>query len=425
MAAASSELPGYTFVRKVGTGTFSDVYYGIHIATKAEVAVKVTRKGFDESLSIQNMRREAEILMSLHHPFIASFYEFRETDMHCYLVMEYVNGVSLLDYINEKKGLSDTDAKPIFQQLVSAISYIHSKNVIHRDLKAENIMYNPDTKRVKIIDFGFSNSSSTVFQTMCGSLAYCAPEILKRQQYTLSADIWSLGVVLYSMLRCRLPFHSDNQPAMMQTIINGEPKYDNMSVIACDLTKHMLTKDPNERITMQEIQNHPFVRDDEYTILELKVATHIASCEKVNSHIVDLMKSNGWGNSDLERDLREGADNDQTVTYRILRRTRGPRRARTHFRHTLGISSSKTCDSRLPLRIATPEEARPDQPISRENCAGVENQLHIPKPMFSNTARNSGRLELKSLMTSMLKESARNGWRGHMPQIRQRTLTFE
>lgn len=430
MSSTTSELPGYTLLRKIGSGTFADVYYGVHVATKVEVAVKVTRKSFDEYFSIQNVKREAEILMSLHHPFIAEFYEFHETDTNCYMVMEYVNGLSLLEYVNEKKGLSDTEAKHIFQQIVSAVMYMHSKNIIHRDLKAENIMFNPKTKRVRIIDFGFSNGNSTMFQTMCGSLAYCAPEILKRQQYTLSADIWSLGVVLYSMIRCCLPFHGDNQPAVMNKILNEEPKYGTMSVITSDLAKQMLVKDPSQRITAQEVHDHPFLLDAEYTALDQRVNARVASYEQVDTHIVDYMKEKGWASADVEQHLRDGVENEEMVTYRILRRTGAGRpQSKRHFRHTVSIiQGSTTADPQVPLRMALPREPRGEQTsanTSRENVPGLENQMRLSKPTFNSTARNSGRLELKSLMSSMFREGSKTGWRGQMPQIRQRTLTFE
>ena len=139
------------------------------------------------------------------------------------------------------------------------MEYMHEKNVSHRDLKLENIMIDKYA-HIRLIDFGFS-SLNTMMTTCCGSIPYCAPEILSGQNYTKSADIWSLGIILYAILQGCLPFYHSNINMLAFIICSNEPYFTpSMDPSARDLIIKMLIKDPEQRITLNEIKEHPFVK---------------------------------------------------------------------------------------------------------------------------------------------------------------------
>ena len=435
--SSHSELSGYTILRKIGSGTFSQVFKAVHKKTRAVVAIKVMNKSqFNGMFSIQNVRREAGVMASLHHPSIAEFYELRETEDKIYLVVEFVEGSTLLQYVNGKKGLSDADYRYIFGQLVLAISYMHGKNIAHRDIKAENVMINK-ARRIKLIDFGFSKPDATICTTICGSLAYCAPELISHQKYTLSVDIWSLGVVLYSMVKCLLPFRSNNSTVLLNQIMTEEPDYDDFPVILADLIKRMLTKDPRKRITMQEIHDHPLLKTPENIKLEEQINERLASYAMIDACIVEYMQEKGISGPELIQNLQNGIESEETIAYRILRRTATcsrPSTVRKRYRHTQNsIFRTAICDPRMALKISPNQHhldhMSPESRTSRENVFGLENQYQLLKPTHQATTlrmkrfRNSGMITGLD-MSSVFKDGMKN-WKGPIPHIRQRILTFE
>lgn len=178
-----------------------------------------------------------------------------------YLIMEYVPGGELFDYLVRRGRLPPNEALHYFQQIIFAVDYCHRFNICHRDLKPENLLLDKD-KNIKVADFGMAawQADERMLETSCGSPHYASPEIVAGKAYNGSAsDIWSCGIILFALLTGRLPFDDDNIRTLLQKVKIGHFEMpDDIDMSARDLLRKMLDKDPEERITMPEIMAHPF-----------------------------------------------------------------------------------------------------------------------------------------------------------------------
>jgi serine/threonine protein kinase len=174
--------------------------------------------------------------------------------------MEYVEGESLFNFINTNMKLTEKQTKQIFVQLISLISFLHQNEIFHRDIKPENILVQSDLK-IKLIDFGLSSSNPGLLSTYCGSFRYAAPECILCQPYKgSSADMWSLGVVLFKMITGKLPWMNSNFKRVTDQIINCKYHIPDETPILCsDLISHLLVKDPSKRFTAEEVKKHEWL----------------------------------------------------------------------------------------------------------------------------------------------------------------------
>ena len=190
----------------------------------SETAAKAAAK--DASKEVRTLR-EAALSMLLHHPYICGMREMIVHQHHYYMVFEYVNGGQMLDYIISHGRLRERVARKFARQIGSALEYCHKNNVVHRDLKIENILIS-QTGNIKIIDFGLSNlyDPSSHLGTFCGSLYFAAPELLNAKVYTgPEVDVWSFGVVLYVLVCGKVPFDDQSMPALHAKIKRGLVEY--------------------------------------------------------------------------------------------------------------------------------------------------------------------------------------------------------
>ncbi|OTB01819.1 hypothetical protein M426DRAFT_265536 [Hypoxylon sp. CI-4A] len=209
------------------------------------------------------IEREVAIMKLIDHPNIVKLYDIWENHSEIYLVLEYVSQGDFYSYIARAGRLSEMEGIYFFRQILSALEYVHSFNICHRDLKLENILVTDDHK-VKITDFGMSalhQGPNHMLRTSCGSPHYAAPEIIKAKSYRGDkADLWSLGVILYACLVRALPFNDDYTPQLLAKIIKGEyrlPEF--LSRNAQNLISRMLESNPEKRISCREIWQHPAV----------------------------------------------------------------------------------------------------------------------------------------------------------------------
>ena len=219
------EVPHDMFsdLHQIGSGSFSDIFSAIHIKTNAKIALKISLKEQNEE-NLAVLKKEVDINKILFHPFICKFFTELETEHLHIIVMEYINGISSLDYVNETCGISLEESRSLFTQLLIALEYLHNEaHITHRDLKLENIMIDL-YGHIRLIDFGFS-SIKTIMSTCCGTIPYCAPEVLSCELYTRESDIWSLGVILYAFVCGNLPFTHQNINILVELIVNSEVFY--------------------------------------------------------------------------------------------------------------------------------------------------------------------------------------------------------
>ena len=251
----------YKIGPKIGQGTFSKVCQGIHIPTGEKVAIKILPKNqIKEKNDRIRIEKEISLQKKLHHQNIIQQYSILDTEKSIYIITEYCSGGELFDYIVSKRRLQEIEACRIYQQLINGLEYLHKQKICHRDLKPENLLF--DSKHnLKIADFGLSNDY--VFgklSTPCGSPCYAAPEMVTgRQYYGDTVDIWSSGIVLYSMVCGYLPFEDDNQSVLFNKIAKGLFTMPSFLSNSCkDLIKNILITNPSKRYGFQEIKKHPW-----------------------------------------------------------------------------------------------------------------------------------------------------------------------
>lgn len=181
------------------------------------------------------------------------------------IVMELIKGITLLDFINQFGKIDEQEASRIFAQIVDAFYYLQDDhiNVVHRDVKLENIMLD-ENSNVRVIDFGFSkslNDQKELLKTQCGSYPYSAPELLKNSPYTKAVDVWSLGVLLFAMINGSLPFEDTNMKKLANKILYTDPKFlDDVSQPCVDLISRMLEKNPDKRANLKEVKEHEWMK---------------------------------------------------------------------------------------------------------------------------------------------------------------------
>lgn len=257
-------IDDYSILETLGHGAYSIVKYAIHRPTGRHVALKIYQKS--KLLSGKkkiSVKEEIALMKSMDHPNIVKLYQVMETDKELYLVMELINGTSLFKYIQRKpeKRLKESECAMIFSKLISAIKYCHKNRIIHRDIKMENIMIT-DSLDIKLIDFGFSVklTSNQRLTSFCGTPSYVPPEVIaKKVGYGVSADIWSLGILLYAMLCGSYPFKGSTEDELYCKIQRGIYNVsEDISSSAKRLIHLMLKLDPTKRINIEEISRDPF-----------------------------------------------------------------------------------------------------------------------------------------------------------------------
>jgi len=214
-----TSLQFYKYGRLIGQGAFGKVNLGLNILTGRIVAVKSFDKN-NTKLTGDNMKKilyETDLMKKLNHPNITKILEMFEDEKYFMIIMEYINGGNLFSFVKKRRKLSEKTAKFLFRQIILGIKYIHEQNIVHRDIKLENLLIDLNNN-VKICDFGIGRkikNKNQLLHDQCGTLMYMAPEILlssKEKGYEgFPVDIWSSGISLYIMLSGTLPFNYKNK----------------------------------------------------------------------------------------------------------------------------------------------------------------------------------------------------------------------
>eukprot|EP00038_Savillea_parva_P006615 m.164795 g.164795 ORF g.164795 m.164795 type:complete len:506 (+) comp12472_c0_seq1:307-1824(+) len=264
--AGVKKIGQYALGETLGTGSFGKVKRAEHVMTGHVVAVKILNREKVKNLDmVGKIKREIQILKLFYHPHIIKLYQVITSPTDIFLMMEYVSGGELFDYILQHGKLEERDARKFFQQIISGVDYCHRHMVVHRDLKPENLLLD-SRMNVKIADFGLSNimTDGNFLKTSCGSPNYAAPEVISGMLYAgPEVDVWSCGVILYVLLCGKLPFDDDYVPYLFKKIRGGIFTIpDHVSSDAADLVKSMLRVDPLNRITIDGIRDHPWFKKD-------------------------------------------------------------------------------------------------------------------------------------------------------------------
>ncbi|XP_051551855.1 MAP/microtubule affinity-regulating kinase 4-like isoform X1 [Myxocyprinus asiaticus] len=322
MASCSDDLPhigNYRLLKTIGKGNFAKVKLARHILTGKEVAIKIIDKTQLNPTSLQKLFREVRIMKTLHHPNIVKLFEVIETEKTLYLVMEYASGGEVFDYLVSHGRMKEIEARAKFRQIVSAVHYCHQKNIVHRDLKAENLLLDADAN-IKIADFGFSNEFTlgNKLDTFCGSPPYAAPELFQGKKYDgPEVDIWSLGVILYTLVSGSLPFDGQNLKELRERVLRGKyrvPFY--MSTDCEGILRRFLVLNPSKRCTLEQVMKDKWMNAG-FEGDELK--PHIEPTEDYSDpKRIEIMVGMGFTTEEIKDSLLNQKYNEVTATYLLL-----------------------------------------------------------------------------------------------------------
>lgn len=309
------ELPSnFKLLSVLGEGAFSIVYKAINLLTNSIVAIKIINKTNLSSKQLRNIKHEINIMNRIKcHGNVIQLLDHIDCANNSFLILEYCNGGEIFDKILEYTYLSEDLSCHIFKQLLNAVESLHNLNIVHRDIKPENLLFkkipfvqrsneefiqslrkSDDVKKVdegefkagigggtigviKLADFGLAKqlATNTIAQTPCGTTGYTAPEVFvchhnnniytnNSNSYSKAVDIWSMGCVLYTILCGFPPFYDENIEVLTENVTKGrftflQPWWDEISQDAKDLISKMLNIDPDQRITIEEIWQHPWI----------------------------------------------------------------------------------------------------------------------------------------------------------------------
>ena len=308
----------------IGEGMFGKVKLAIHLLTNEKVAIKIFDKGkINSKKEKEYIEREISILKKLNHYNTIKLFNLIQNDDFIYLIQEYISGKELLHFIENNENLSEKDICKLYQQIISGIEYMHEIGIAHRDLKLENILLNYK-KDIKIIDFGLSNKYDRdideLLHSSCGSPCYAAPEMIKGMEYHgINTDIWSSGIILYIMLCKKFPFNDKNNSKLYQKILSGKFLIpNNLSNEAKDLIINLLKVNPQERIKMRDIKNHPWfnlVNKNNNYFKGIDISKIIIP---IDEEIVQEMQKFGVDRKIIINDLLKNNFNNITTTYNLL-----------------------------------------------------------------------------------------------------------
>ncbi|GMM48111.1 serine/threonine protein kinase [Pichia kluyveri] len=335
----------WEFTKTIGAGSMGKVKLANHRITNEICAIKVVtraakvwqrqhindpptndphllsqrKKEYEKEIARDKRTiREAALGKILYHPYICRLYEIYSMSNHYYMLFEYVSGGQMLDYIVAHGSLKESQARKFCRGIGSALEYCHSNNIVHRDLKIENIMIN-NSGEIKIIDFGLSNlyTHDHLLKTYCGSLYFAAPELLSAHPYRgPEVDIWSFGVVLFVLVCGRVPFDDKSVNNLHEKIKKGNVEYpDHLSADCIDLMKKMLVVDTTKRAPIHEILSHRWMNKGYSNIVSSFIPKRVPLNFPLDSNIInEIVNLNlGISNEQVFNDLNDIINSDYYI----------------------------------------------------------------------------------------------------------------
>ncbi|KAJ3269681.1 Map microtubule affinity-regulating kinase [Terramyces sp. JEL0728] len=361
--------------------------------------------------SLSGFQKEVLLLMRLNHPNIVKIYQVVESTKDIYIVMDYAPGGDLAKYVAQYGHLIETEARKIFRQIVSAMDFIHSSHVVHRDLKMENILLDQSGNAL-VSDFGLSRAygESDYMKTFCGTPCYCAPEILAGKPYHgTQSDIWAMGVILYAMNAGNLPFVSDYESTLLQKLRDADyeiPKDFSWELV--DLLRQILVADPESRLNMDRIRHNRWVnmghgtnplqieppslnKDELAKLISSVIHENDITIYNIHSHQNQSMAKN------IDKFERKQRLRSATVNVAELRRKKSinsqPNAANSNSQVQLKIDKSTPATSKASLTnskqdIANPAANKNSTSSIARNISANEDSPHTNK--FSGSLHPGG-----------------------------------
>ncbi|CAJ0943426.1 unnamed protein product [Ranitomeya imitator] len=394
-APEEPHVGNYRLLRTIGKGNFAKVKLGRHVLTGREVAIKIIDKTQLNPSSLQKLFREVRIMKGLNHPNIVKLFEVIETEKTLYLIMEYASGGEVFDYLVSHGRMKEKEARAKFRQhrlssskkgdsrkvtrtpaknakglntarsparrrgksqrlripnrylwvlevIVSAVHYCHQKNIVHRDLKAENLLLDSEAN-IKIADFGFSNEFTPggKLDTFCGSPPYAAPELFQGKRYNgPEVDVWSLGVILYTLVSGSLPFDGQNLKELRERVLRGKyrvPFY--MSTDCESVLRRFLVLNPTKRCTLEQIMNDKWMNIG-FDSDDLKPYKEPEE-DHADPKRIEIMLEMGYSREEIKDALNSNKYNEVMATYLLLGRKAENEGGESRSDSTLSLSRTR------------------------------------------------------------------------------------
>lgn len=253
----------YIFEKELGKGQFGTVALYKDVLTEEMVAIKIINRTSSDNIICKNLEQniasEKDILSQLSHPRVIKLIEYFEEGDDVVFVMEYIENGDLYKKLM-KEGFTEAQVAKYILQVIEGLEYLHSKNIIHRDIKPENLLLTADDD-IKICDFGWSIMHEEGLNRLCGSPLYLAPEVIDQNVYDFAIDRWSLGVLCYELVSGKAPFDDNTKMKIYNKIRRLNYKFPpNISEDCKDFIKKLLLKNPDERMSLSEAKQHPFIQ---------------------------------------------------------------------------------------------------------------------------------------------------------------------
>ena len=316
------QINNFILYKEIGKGAVGKVYLAKDKETNKVIAVKVIpQKYFKNEKSLKSFQKTIKLIHKLNHKNLTKLVGFEKTKHNFYVALEYSNGLNLYDYLqnymkqNNNNPLEESIVKKIIIQVAKGIKHLHNQNIIHRDIKLENILINYDDQEyekklenltdlnevsplilsldsnnftIKIADFGFSRelNEDNVASTICGTPISMAPDIIQcdeNHKYNNSVDFWSLGTVMYELLIGYPPFYNKNYKKLFSEILNGiysYPKNVNISIESISFINGLLQFDPKKRFNWNDIKEHPFIKNNYENFHKIKLTLNIPESDE-------------------------------------------------------------------------------------------------------------------------------------------------
>ncbi|XP_026523937.1 serine/threonine-protein kinase 33 [Notechis scutatus] len=348
----------YSFGRKLGQGSFGVVIEVKHKKTGVKWAMKKVNREKAGSSAVKLLEREVSILKRVNHEHIIHLEEVFETPKRVYLIMELCEDGELKEILQRKGQFSENETRHIIQSLASAIAYLHKKDIVHRDLKLENILVkssdideeNEMKLNIKVTDFGLAvqkmGGSESMFQSTCGTPIYMAPEVIFAHDYSQQCDVWSIGVIMYMLLSGEPPFMASSEEKLFEVIKKGDlhfkqPIWQTVNKAAKNILRLLLKVDPAHRITANELLDCQWITGETdivqrpFNVLELMKKWNISSSsttevsvfedglngalpasqlEEIHAEQDSPVSSNGNSDPNIETELESGSSKPSTPT---------------------------------------------------------------------------------------------------------------
>ncbi|KAI9029812.1 camp-dependent protein kinase 10 [Phycomyces nitens] len=291
---STAGVDDYDLLETLGTGTFGRVYLAKEKGGRRFYAIKVLKKAEIVRLKqVEHINSERQVLSEVNFPFVVQLYTTFQDDIHLYMVQEYVIGGELFRHLRRAGRFTNEMTRFYTAEIVLAIEYLHSKGIVYRDLKPENLLLDCQG-HIKITDFGFAKKVQGRTWTLCGTPEYLAPEIIQSKGHSRAVDWWSLGILIFEMLAGHPPFYDDNHFGIYERILSGKAQYPSyIDSAAKDLIKRLLVGDRNRRLGnlaggAEDVKRHKWLRHTDWhgllnkTVRAPLIPAHANECDTSN-----------------------------------------------------------------------------------------------------------------------------------------------